>query len=575
MECQGKKVMVLGGAGLVGQAICRELLQNDIETLIVTSLRKHEAEECIKGLEKLFPTSNTKYIPLWGDMFAPLDLKDSSRDERIADVKQRSRLTDLLLHQFSDATLEQSTLYHWCSKHKPNILIDCVNSATALAYKDVYSAASDLRGTLKNSTDHEALTDAAEKLLLSMPTPQLIRHVQILWESMQRAKTEFYLKIGTSGTGGMGITMPYTHSEGKSAQLILSKAAVAGAHTLLLFLMARTPGGPIVKELKPAAYIAWKRIGFGPVLHRGEPLLLEDCPLERAVDLHEGAMKRGSEWEPTYLRDDKNDIRAYEAPFIDTGENGMWGMDEFALVTDASQMEFITPEEIAKIAASEIKGRNTGHDIVAALDNSTLGPTYRAGFMRKTALDRMQQLAEEHGVDSVAFEMSGPFSAKLLYEAYLLARAFPTCEAVKNASVEDIVKATESAVTTNSDLRARILSIGLPILLPNSKLMRGKMVHIPSGTQRAQHPDPTADDFNQWAAEGWVDLRATNWKKWKERIHKILDQIDQIDPSDTSSYNAQGRRYWKSNPDGCHPIEISKLVSWIFREEEEGERMKD
>lgn len=38
--------------------------------------------------------------------------------------------------------------------------------------------------------------------------------------------------------------------------MLLSKSALAGAHSLLLFLMARTPGGPITKEIKPAAAIA-------------------------------------------------------------------------------------------------------------------------------------------------------------------------------------------------------------------------------------------------------------------------------------------------------------------------------
>ena len=34
------------------------------------------------------------------------------------------------------------------------------------------------------------------------------------------------------------------------------------------------------------------------------------------------------------------------------------------------QMEFITPEEIARVVVYEIKGGNTGHDVIDALDNS-------------------------------------------------------------------------------------------------------------------------------------------------------------------------------------------------------------
>src|SRR5258707_4125616 len=89
---------------------------------------------------------------------------------------------------------------------------------------------------------------------------------------MVKAGTRAYVKIGTSGTGGMGLNIPYTHSEEKPSRVLLSKNALAGAHTLLLFLMARTPGGPITKEIKPAAAIPWKRIGYGEVPRGGRPV---------------------------------------------------------------------------------------------------------------------------------------------------------------------------------------------------------------------------------------------------------------------------------------------------------------
>ena len=63
----------------------------------------------------------------------------------------------------------------------------------------------------------------------------------------------------------MGLNIPYTHSEERPSSVLLSKSAVAGAHTLLLFLMGRTPDAPITKEIKPTAAIAWKRIGYGEV----------------------------------------------------------------------------------------------------------------------------------------------------------------------------------------------------------------------------------------------------------------------------------------------------------------------
>src|SRR5207244_11136596 len=118
--------------------------------------------------------------------------------------------------------------------------------------------------------------------LLTMP--QLIRHVQILVESLKRAATKAYVKIGTSGTGGMGFNIPYTHSEERPSRLLLTKSAVAGAQSLLLFLLGRTPGAPATVEIKPTATIGWREIGFGPIRRKGKPIALVDCPTPVALD---------------------------------------------------------------------------------------------------------------------------------------------------------------------------------------------------------------------------------------------------------------------------------------------------
>ena len=70
----------------------------------------------------------------------------------------------------------------------------------------------------------------------------------------------------------MGLNVPYTHSEERPSRVLLAKSAIAGAHSMLLTLMARTPGAPAVTEIKPAAAIAWKRIGYGPIVRRRETL---------------------------------------------------------------------------------------------------------------------------------------------------------------------------------------------------------------------------------------------------------------------------------------------------------------
>ena len=405
-----------------------------------------------------------------------------------------------------------------------------------------------------------------EKLLITLYIPQLIRHVQILYEVMMRVKTKIYLKIGTSGTGGMGLNIPYTHSEEKPSRVLLSKTSVAGAHTLLLFLMARTPDAPITKEIKPTAAIAWKRIGFGPIKKGNRAIELFDCDPENAMRLkREFDLKEKLNWRK--LKDG-----VMESVFIDTGENGIFSKAEFMTLTTSGQMEYVTPEEIARNVIYEIKGRNTGYDIINALDNATLGPTYRAGYLRHTALKKMEALEKAHGVESVAFELLGPPRlSKLLYEAYLLRKSVRTMENLKSADEEALSRELANMIRTDAKLRSRIISIGIPILMPDGlHLLRGPVVKIPPYRgEDVIEIKPGKIDI--WAHDGWVDLRASNIRTWKNRIAKIFAEIEAVPPDDTSSQYDQDRQYWLEDEE----IDIGKIVGWIFTKEEKGLRMKD
>src|SRR5262249_33832008 len=155
-----------------------------------------------------------------------------------------------------------------------------------------------------------------------------------------------------------------------------------------------------------------------------------------------------------------------ETVFIDTGENGLFSLEEFSTLTTVEQMEFVTPEEIAEYLVMEIEGRNTGHDIINALDNAVLSPTYRAGMLRPWALERMTELEEQHGTHSVAFEMLGPpRNSKLLFEAHLLRLAFKTMSAVRGATPEAVRDGLDRLVREEDPEAAnRVVAVGIPIL---------------------------------------------------------------------------------------------------------------
>jgi hypothetical protein len=362
----------------------------------------------------------------------------------------------------------------------------------------------------------------------------------------------------------MGLNIPYTHSEEKPSRVLLSKSALAGAHTLLLFLMARTPDGPITKEIKPAAAIAWKRIGFGEILRGGRPVALFDVDPEEAE-----ALAAGASFEPLDPSRGRPTGETLKSVFIDTGENGIFSLEEFSAITTGEQMEFVTPEEIADVVARELMGGNTGHDVINALDNAVMGPTYRAGLMRHWALEKLRALEERHQVRSVAFENLGPPRlSKLLHEADLLRRAYGTMQAVRETSPGDISHRLAELLRNDATRRREIVSIGIPILFPDGRLLRGPECKIPPADGSSCTITP--ESIEAWARAGWVDLREANAALWRRRFTLIQAEMDAIPGGDTSSRFLRDPQFWGAS--GL--IQPGKVVGWVFATEEKGARMK-
>jgi NAD(P)-dependent dehydrogenase (short-subunit alcohol dehydrogenase family) len=540
MEIRDSTVLLLGGAGLVGMAVARRLAQHQPRRLIITALTQAEAEA---GLRELAIEVGVPVEARWGNIFLPSDLAERGRDDLMRDATARRRMIDDVLRP-ARAAFDDNVLFQWLTTLRPDAVVDCVNSATALAYQDVFASSARLMEAAKRGG---ATEEEVERHLLTLPLPQLIRHMQTLFEGLRRAGTKAYVKIGTSGTGGMGLNIPYTHSEEKPSRTLMSKSAVAGAQSLFLFLMARTPGAPATIEIKPTAVIGWKEIGYGPVRRGGRPVELVDC--ETPLPVSEAFAPNADGWTKTggYL----------ESVFINVGENGVFARDEFETVTALGQMELVTPEEIADAVIMELTGRPTGKDVVAALDGATFGPTYRGGYLRSVAIAGLRALEERHGVRSVAFEMLGPPRlTKLLFEAYLLSRLYPSVRALAMADPECAARDCERLVReTEPSVRRQILSVGLPILLANGKqVLRGEKVVVP--------PEDRGADI---AYRGWVDLRPANLALWIKRAGAIAG----VEPDPHTGSSA---RWTAIAPDTA--IEPARMAVWVFEEEDEGYRIK-
>jgi hypothetical protein len=562
MEIKGSKILVLGGWGLVGSAICRQLMEHNPKQLIISSLKESEAIAAIDQMRSEYPNSDPNmFVAKWGNIFTRTDWKDIDfRSVLDTKDKRKTHIKDIF-YELSDEVVDNSALYELITESKPDIVIDCINTATAIAYLNIYNTVTNAIKKIENDDLDEALV---EQIMASSYIPQLIRHIQLMYKGLQDAGSKMYFKIGTSGTGGMGFNIPYTHSEERPSRVLLSKNAVAGAQTLLLFILARTPNGPIVKEIKPTATIAWKGIAYGDIKRRGQAISLVDMQIDSAKTtdgfLHfddvDGVTDTGENFKSVY---------------IDTGENGIFSRGEFQAISSLGQMEIITPEEIAEYLVFEILGGNTGKDIIQGLDAFTMGPTYRGGMLRNVAMKKLDELEKEHNVDSVAFELLGPPRlSKLLYEAYLIKRIAGSMKNVASISADEYAEKAEELIKNDDKIRRQLLSIGIAILMKNGKnYLRGKDIKIPvrRGDDKLEMTD---ENINQWCYDGWIDLRPINFEIWKSRFADIIAHSNSIPVNDTSSRYTYTNDFW----DKYENIDEGKVVGWIFEFEDKGWRFK-
>ncbi len=554
MELQDRTVLLLGGAGLVGLAVARSMLPHRPARLVIASLRRDEAEGAVERLRAESTAEGVRIEPAWGDIFVPEASTQRPRAELLADATARAGFIDDLYGELTPEVFERSALGHLLTSVKPEIVVDAVNTAGALAYQDAFRSAGELRKAAEEGTLDPA---TIERHLSTLYLPQLIRHVQIALEGMKQAGTAMYVKIGTAGTGGMGLNVPFTHSEERPSRVLLAKAGLAGAHSLLLFLMSRTPGAPAVKEIKPTAAISWKSVAFGPILRGGRPV--PRCDALRALTLDEALEPSDQAAESAWTVLDT----PLDGVYVDSGENGFFSASEFETLTALGLMEFVTPEEIADNVLREIRGVPSGRDIVAALDASTMGPTYRAGILRGQALEFMERLEAKHGVEGIAYEMLGPPRlSKLLFEAAILRRLFESIESGARLDPEQTASLADALVRDDSDLRQRILSIGLPVLLSDGvSVLRGPRLKVLPEEGVEMRAETLLD-------QGWVDLRARNWERWRERLSAFL-----LEESARPGIE-EGSMGDHEHGDGEGVIRPGRLAAWIFRYEDRGERIK-
>jgi hypothetical protein len=558
-------ILILGGAGMVGLQVAREAARElSPKKIVIASLREEEVREAIDFLAPEIGAE--RLVAEWGDIFHPEKFKHRRRSDIVAD---REAYDELFREVFSPkADYTQSALYQLIVRHEPDVVVDCINTATGISYQDEFKLALETYELLRGVEDGDAqrlqpLLQKTRELLIAQGVPQIARHILILHRSLENSSVRVYVKVGTTGTGGMGINIPYTHSEDKPSMQLLAKSAIGFAHTGLLFLLARTPSSSNVKEVKPGAMIGFRRVDKRHIALRGETskaFLVEPRheTLGASLQLRDPAK---------YGRFEGRDV-PLEIIGADTGENGFFSIGEFQAITYPRQMEYVTPEEVARTVILEILGASTGRDVLAAIDGAITEPSYRAGVLRDHAIRAMRRLEKNalkraEVLPSIAVGHLGPPKlSKLLAEAFLIHAAAGTddIDAIRGIDAAEMQRKVEEYLGAHPEIVSEIVTIGVPMLRERDGalvLTRGPRVSIPP-----LPPDGAAVPLDraaveQYADTGWVDLRVQSFEKWQRRLRDVT--TPDVERYGSAALDVKGYPAQRFVP--------GDIVGWLFTNE--------
>lgn len=508
-------ILILG-SGQIGKEVIRRLLAYKPKTVIVHNLRKQETDASVEYLEKF--NKGTSFIKSYGDAFMPYNLnKCDTTAEKLA---HKDELLEFFYSDLSEDVLKQSTLYNLVSLYKPDAIIDAMNSGTTLGSHFDPDA-------IKHAVSQkDRLGTAFVTHLLNDFAPKAINFVLSLKLAMEDFKVKKFLKVSTTGLGGMGMNMPYTHGDTPKSSLsyaLMGKISASGTLHQLLWRLASDVDLDI-SLIIPSTYVGYDSAMFEPIE--------TDMGLIKKFDKFESKELRLGE-KLSYAAGDISD-EYLTFPVVRAGENHVYSLYELDALTAIGQMEAITKEEVANTVIEDLFGKRR-RNMLYEMDKASLGPTYAGHAMAEHSKDELKTLMEANHVNSIATGNLGATTAKYLYELYLIKTVCPTVDVLRNTSVSDIYSSIcEYLKENNSDIVTEMVSLGLPVVTSSNNVYIGKYTLYPSSKDDQVVTD---ENLETWIRTAWVDIRETSIEKWRDIIIQSYEDASKFSSDVTMKLN--------------------------------------
>jgi nitrogen fixation protein len=483
-----------------------EIIKRAPKALILHTLTEAEAEESLAWIESNFQKINSKLIPSFGDVL-------------IIDEDSKLSELDYRFGSFTSELCEASKLWQLIKKFRPDMIVDGINTATVIGYgNDPYTISRKIKEIIDSNAlpDKKGILELLKESLMGEAIPPLVRFTQVLYRAMMEFGVKRYVKISTSGLGGMGFNIQYTHGDvgepGCSPRL-LGKVAASGILNQLIWTLSHTPGLDI-KMIIPTALVGWEDITTNITMNRNGLAVnipVVDCehPLELSQeDVFSGkfAMETGETLKMTA---------------VDSGENGFYGIGDMTTITALGQMGCITKEEVGIAVADALDG-SSRYDVCSAMDSACMGPSFNSAFERNIVLNKMKEMDKTLETTSVATGNLGPKVTKHLWELEIIRQISGNIKNVLNTEAKSLSKKAEKLLLeVDPTLRRQILSLRMPILLEGMRILLGKSWHIPED----KTPQNISENSEIWAMKGWVDVRSQRMLYWQREFSQVVDFI--------------------------------------------------
>ena len=404
------KTILFIGTGQIGKAILNKMLLSNPQKIIIHNLTEEESIFICNKFKKKYP--NIEFIPSYGNIFMPYSLKDLS-NRNLYDKSED--IINYFYSEISQSIFEKSTIVTLIKKYEPSLIVDAINTATVLgnAYNPEYNF----------KCYHEDSSSCSTKLMVDDYTTKIINFVYSLKYGIETYNVEKYVKVSTTGLGGMGINMPYTHGDNPKINLssaLMGKIAASGVLHQLLWNLEHTMGNN-VSLIIPATFVGYDSVKSEPIETDKGLLFKRTVPKSYKIT-DTKKIKYNDTITDEYLK----------FPVVRAGENHVYSKMELNVLTAIGQMEGITKEEVANKVIDCIQGKSS-NDILLALNNAMLKPTYLGREMIYDINNKFNNIKYSYGI---ATGNLGVTLSKKLYELYLIKDAYPTVTKLKSENID-------------------------------------------------------------------------------------------------------------------------------------------